>query len=82
MAKKRALRKTSSSPKTERYRHTDAKVLLRPDVGTQREFKKKKAPATYRYDSSLSPSLAWDGQNPGREEGEALIAGIGARPPA
>jgi adenine-specific DNA-methyltransferase len=46
---------------------------MRPDVGTQAQFKKKKAPVTYRYDSSLSPALDWDGQNPAREQGEAAI---------
>jgi hypothetical protein len=32
-------------------------TLLRPDVGTQASFRKKKPPHTYRYDSSLSPYL-------------------------
>ena len=35
---------------------------MRPDVGTQAQFRKKKPPVVYRYDSSLSPSLDWDGQ--------------------
>jgi len=42
-------------------------------VGTQSQFKKKKPPVTYRYDSSLSPALSWDGQNPARELGEWLV---------
>lgn len=63
-------------PEAASYTHSEAKVAMRPDVGTQREFKKKKPPVTYRYDSSLSPSLEWDGQNPAREEGEALIAAL------
>ncbi|MBI1849293.1 MAG: site-specific DNA-methyltransferase [Planctomycetes bacterium] len=46
---------------------------LRPDVGTQAQFKKRKPPATYRYDSSLAPALEWDGQNSGRELGEWLL---------
>ena len=37
---------------------------------------KKKPPVTYRYDSSLSPSLDWDGQNPAREQGENLLSVI------
>jgi adenine-specific DNA-methyltransferase len=49
---------------------------MRPDVGTQAQFKKKKPPATYRYDSSLSPILEWDGQNPAREQGEVAIRQI------
>ncbi len=63
-------------PSTETYRHPEATNLLRPDVGTQAQFKKKKAPAPYRYDSSLSPVFEWDGQNPAREKGEELIARI------
>ena len=50
---------------------------MRPDVGTQAAFKKKKPPVTYRYDSSLSPALDWDGQNPAREQGEAILAELG-----
>jgi len=49
---------------------------MRPDVGAQGAFRKKKPPATYKYDSSLAPEMNWDGQNPAREEGEALIARI------
>jgi adenine-specific DNA-methyltransferase len=58
----------------EPYRHPTAESLMRPEVGTQAQFRKKKPPAPYRYDSSLSPALEWDGQNPAREQGEALIA--------
>ena len=46
---------------------------MRPDVGTQPQFRKKKPPQTYRYDSSLSPALDWDGQNAARELGEWLL---------
>src|SRR2546428_11937397 len=59
----------------ESYVH-DEEALLRPDVGTQAQFRKKKAPKSYRYDSSLSPALDWDGQNPARELGEWLLAQI------
>ncbi|MBC7946077.1 MAG: site-specific DNA-methyltransferase [Burkholderiales bacterium] len=52
---------------------------MRPEVGTQPQFKKKKAPKTYRYDSSLSPALEWDGQNSAREQAEVLIAQIEAQ---
>jgi hypothetical protein len=58
------------------YDHPESESLLRPDVGTQAQRKKKKPPKTYRYDSSLSPALEWDGQNPAREAGEALIRRI------
>jgi adenine-specific DNA-methyltransferase len=64
-----------SAPKlapTAEYRHKE-EALARPDVGTQPQFKKKAPPKTYRYDSSLAPALDWDGQNPAREQGEALL---------
>ncbi len=61
---------------TASYLHPEATSLLRPDVGTQAQFKKKQPPATYRYDSSLSPELDWDGQNGARELGEWLLARI------
>jgi len=64
---------TNVLPKAEAYRHPEAESPLRPDVGTQSQFKKKKPPVTYRYDSSLSPALSWDGQNPARELGEWLV---------
>jgi hypothetical protein len=66
----------STETQTVPYRHPEAKSLMRPEVGTQAQFKKKKAPKTYRYDSSLSPALDWDGKNPAREEGEQLIQQI------
>lgn len=58
------------------YRHIEADSPLRPDVGTQSQFKKKKPPVTYSYDSSLSPSLDWDGRNSARDLGEWLISMI------
>ena len=44
-------------------------------MGTQPYFpkSKRKPPTRYRYDSSLSPELAWDGGNAARELGEWLI---------
>ena len=59
---------------TEVYRHPEATSPLRPEVGTQAQFRKKKPPQQYRYDSSLSPELSWDGQNATREFGEWLLA--------
>lgn len=73
----RPKRKAAAAPQADSYQHSESKVLSRPEVGTQAQFKKKKPPATYRYDNSLSPALDWDGQNAAREEGEALIAKIG-----
>src|SRR5437868_8325123 len=54
------------------YRHPESESLMRPEVGTQAQFKKKLPPLRYRYDDSLSPALEWDGQSPARERGEAL----------
>lgn len=34
--------------------------MLRPDVGVEAQFARKKPPRTYRYDSSLAPELCWD----------------------
>src|SRR6202789_71628 len=63
-------------PKTKpakNYQHPESESPMRPEVGTQAQFKKKLPPKTYRYDSSLSPALDWDGKNSAREQGEALI---------
>jgi hypothetical protein len=38
----------------------EKEAVQRPDVGIEAQFSNKKAPKTYRYDSSLSPELAWD----------------------
>lgn len=79
MAKRAKGTKRSSGgakPRTASYKHPEATTLLRPEVGTQPQFRKKKPPAEYRYDSSLSPALEWDGQNWARELGAWLIARI------
>jgi adenine-specific DNA-methyltransferase len=75
MAKSKPRTKTSKTKVANNYRHPESESLMRPDVGTQAQFKKK-PPKKYRYDDSLSPSLEWDGQNPARERGEALIKEI------
>jgi adenine-specific DNA-methyltransferase len=76
-AKGSGRRKRSSGPKeAEPYRHPTAEAVLRPEIGTQPQFKKKKQPQTYRYDSSLSPALEWDGGNAARARGEVLIRRI------
>jgi adenine-specific DNA-methyltransferase len=53
------------------YEHTEAAAALRPAVGVQKQFRGKKPPKQYRYDSSLGPSLEWDEQ-PARVQGEAV----------
>ncbi|MBK5282400.1 MAG: hypothetical protein JJE16_09955 [Nitrospiraceae bacterium] len=71
MAKK--TKPAAKANQTAPYKHPEAKSLMRPEVGTQAQFKKKKSPKTYRYDSSLSPALDWDAKSPAREQGESLI---------
>jgi len=78
--KRTAKSKAKQSNRADNYRHNEAESLLRPDVGAQVEYSRANKPKpakTYRFDSSLSPALEWDGQNPAREQGEALIAEIG-----
>lgn len=55
------------------YQHPEAKVASRPEIGTQAQFRKKKEAATFRYDSSLAPTMSWDAQNGSRELGEWLL---------
>lgn len=69
-------RRKKQAKRAEDYRHPEATSPMRPDVGTQAQFRKKKPPVTYRYDSSLSPALDWDGQNGVRELGEWLLTCI------
>jgi adenine-specific DNA-methyltransferase len=70
-------KKTPATPKdTANYRHPEADLAARPEIGAQAHFKKVKPPAAFRFDSSLAPELCWDGQNPAREQGEALIRAI------
>ena len=73
----RGKRATKSQPReAESYKHTESTSPMRPDVGTQAQFKKLKPPQKYRYDDSLSPALEWDGQNSAREKGERELAVI------
>src|SRR5438874_445075 len=62
-----------NSKTAQNYRHPESESLMRPEVGSQAQFKKRLPPLRYRYDDSLSPALEWDGQSPAREHGEALI---------
>jgi adenine-specific DNA-methyltransferase len=71
MASKTKAPKTKSA---KNYQHPESESPMRPEVGTQAQFKKKLPPKTYRYDSSLSPALDWDGKNPAREQGESQLA--------
>jgi adenine-specific DNA-methyltransferase len=60
------------------YNHPNERSLMRPEVGVQGQFKKKKPAQKYRYDSSLAPALDWDGKNPAREQGKALLGELEA----
>ncbi len=74
MARTRSTSKPTPKP-AKSYKHPESESPMRPEVGTQAQFKKKLPPKKYRYDDSLSPVLEWDGQNaPARERGEARIA--------
>ena len=50
---------TSSKNESSAYKHFQ-ETVQRPDVGVEAQFPNKKAPKTYRYDSSLAPELCWD----------------------
>ena len=70
--------KTTRKPRltsAENYDHKEQQALIRPDVGLQAQFKKKKPAKTYKYDSSLDPELSWD-ISAERERAESLIAKI------
>jgi adenine-specific DNA-methyltransferase len=56
------------------YQHSQQSVQ-RPDVGVEAQFPNKKAPKSYRYDSSLAPELCWD-ENSERPFAEWLMAQI------
>jgi len=66
--------KLSNTEAAKSYKHPQSESPMRPEVGTQAQFRKKLPPKTYRYDSSLSPALEWDGKNAAREQGEAQLA--------
>lgn len=53
------------------YKHSQ-KSVQRPDVGVEAQFPNKKAPKTYRYDSSLAPELCRD-ENAERPFAEWLL---------
>lgn len=73
---KTATRKIATEVETKSYLHPTHTVPARPEIGTEPQFRKRKPPKAYRYDSSLSPTLEWDSQNSAREQGEAAIRTI------
>jgi adenine-specific DNA-methyltransferase len=86
MPKRSKPKPAKKSQQTAPYKHPESQSLMRPEVGTQAQFKKKKAPKTYQYDSSLSPALDWDAKNPAVSKplhvAVAVRASRGSRPPA
>src|ERR1035437_4076530 len=74
MARTRNATVSPKSKTAKSYKHPESESPMRPEMGTQSEFKKKLPPKKYRYDDSLSPVLEWDGKNAARELGEARIA--------
>lgn len=79
MARARRTSRPARAQQAESYRHPESTSPMRPDVGTQAQFKKRKPPQPYRYDSSLSPALDWDGQNSAREQGEHQLSAISSQ---
>jgi adenine-specific DNA-methyltransferase len=72
-AKSKAAAKTTEAKP---YKHPESESPMRPEVGTQARFNKRLPAQKYRYDSSLSPAMDFDGQNPARPLGEWLLARI------
>ena len=73
-SKKKVTKKKLSNDgaQSDAYQHQDDAVQ-RPDVGVQPEFKNRKQPKKYRYDSSIAPELCWD-ENAKREFVEWLLS--------
>jgi hypothetical protein len=66
MAVKKKSARPAQSRTADSYQHKTADSPMRPEVGTQSQFRKRKPPKTYQYDSSLDPALSWDGNNGSR----------------
>ena len=54
-------KKSRPAPEAANDAHAESDLALRPQVGTQPPFKKRKPAQRYRCHSSLSPALEWDG---------------------
>ena len=63
--------RSSGGEDTAPYRHNN-EAIQRPDAGVQDQFQTHKPPRTYRFDSSLDPTLSWDEQRE-RDLGEWLL---------
>ncbi len=49
--------KATKSRPAKNYRHPESESPMRPEVGTQAQFKKKLPPKKDRYNDSLSPAI-------------------------
>jgi adenine-specific DNA-methyltransferase len=76
MAPRKKANHPDQSQVADSYEHKTADSPMRPDVGTQTQFKKRKPPKTYHYDTSLDPALSWDEGNGSRGLREWLLARI------
>ena len=72
-------KKKPATPKYDAFKHPEATSPMRPDVGTQPEFKKKKPPVTYRYDSSLSPASTGTGRTRRGRRARLILAELAER---
>lgn len=63
-----------ATPAVQDYRHRH-EAAARPEAGAAPRFRAKKESVTYRYDSSLSPTLDWD-MSSARETASWLLAAI------
>src|SRR3954447_26617678 len=71
-----AHKRPTADKETATFTHPEAELLIRPEIGAQARFRKKKPPQKYRYDDSLDPEMHWDEKNPARELGEWLLAQV------
>ena len=71
------MRRSKPPRRSDNYRHPEAEALLRPDIGIQPQFRKKKPAAAYRYDSSLAPALEWGRAEPGTGAGRGEDRRVG-----
>ncbi len=74
MSEKKPRYPSRSAPRAKSYEHADKRLRMRPEIGSQARFSKKKEPKRYCYDSALAPSMNWDSRNPGRDFCEFLLA--------
>lgn len=77
MSRPRQPRSSAQPRPAETYRH-DETALMRPDIGVQSQFRKRRQPKTYRFDSSLDPELHWNDAPVDQEVADLWDAAINA----